>query len=104
MPSELMHQKVFMQGKASGPSAPALSLGECILASGLVKSTCGSCSWSHKAAFTSQMDSLCSFLPESNPGDRWGAGCLPKEKCLRKRHGESGCVISNSACMHTKHA
>lgn len=68
------------------------SLGECILASELVKSTCGSCSWSHKATSTSQTDSAHSFLTESNPGTggRWGAGCLPKKKCLRKRHGESG--------------
>lgn len=102
MPSELMHHKVFRQVKESMwtfSTNIVSSRGECIPASGLGKSTCGSCSWSHKAAVTSQVDS---FLPESNPNTAgWGARCLPKEKRLRKRRGESRCVISNSACIHS---
>lgn len=71
-----------------------------------VKRSCGSSPWSRTAASPSQLGPLCPFLPESNPstGGRWGAGCLPKGKCLRKETwGIRVCNLQFCMHVHTKH-
>lgn len=79
------------------------SLGACTLIPGLVKNSCRSSPWGCTAVSPSQLDALHSFLPESNSGSgvRWGASASPREKVSGKRHRDSGCVISNSACLCT---
>lgn len=94
------------QGMWTFSISTVCSRGACILASGLAKSNCGSSLWSRTPGFPRpEGGNSLSILFSQRAIPVLGAGgkqdASPKENVPGKRHGESRCVISNSACMCT---